>query len=253
MKKNYIFKFILFLIPLSALLLMSNSTGFGGTASGSPLDGNSCAQCHSGGNLNASTVITTNIPDTGYELNTDYTITINTTSNSTKLGFQLAAENSTEKVGTFKTGTGTKLVGSNLSQSTPSSSGDWSVVWTSPSTDKGNVTFYTAVNATNNNGGTSGDQTVLASKSMPSLSTKNFNALAFDMYPNPASERVTLQLPNGSDNAKVEFYDYIGRLSLTENITLNNNKVDVNSLSSGIYLIKVVAHGKIGTKKFIKQ
>ena len=49
MKKNYIFKTILFLIPFSAILLLSYSSGNGSALSGSPGDGgNNCTQCHTG-------------------------------------------------------------------------------------------------------------------------------------------------------------------------------------------------------------
>lgn len=85
------------------------------------------------------------------------------------------------------------------------------------------------------------------------LGISEANRLDFEMYPNPASERVTIQLPSGSDEATVEFYDYLGRLALTKNVTDSNNKIDVNNLSSGIYILKVVSNDKIGSQKFIKK
>ena len=39
------------------------------------------------------------------------------------------------------------------------------------------------------------------------------------MFPNPASENLTIQLPSGSKNASVVFYDYIGRTALTQKVT----------------------------------
>jgi hypothetical protein len=85
------------------------------------------------------------------------------------------------------------------------------------------------------------------------LSISDANRLDFEMYPNPASERITIQLPSGSDNATVQFYDYIGRLALTKNITTSNNKIDVNILSTGVYILKVMSEDKIGSQKFIKK
>ena len=257
MKKHYIFKFLLLAIPVSAFLLMSSSGGRSDAMSGSPGDGGAtCAACHSGGNFGASVEITTNIPVTGYLLDTDYTINVNTTSSSSSHGFQLTAESSSNvKIGTFTAGSGTRTVNNNkaITQSFPSGTGDWSFTWRSPSTDLGNVTFYTAVNAANGTGGITGDQVVTASTSLPSLSTKSFNSLAFDMYPNPSKSDVTIDLPSASSKAKVEFYDYVGRLALSTTISSGNNKVNVNELSSGMYILKVTADDKIGTKKFIKQ
>jgi hypothetical protein len=258
MKKNYIFKFILLLIPVSAFLLMSSSGGRNDARSGSPGDGGaSCITCHPGPITNASADITSNIPKTGYLLDTDYTININTSSSSSSVGFQLTAENnSNTKIGAFTAGSGSRTINSNksITHSSPSSTGDWSFTWRSPSTDLGRVTFYSAVNATSGNGSFGGnDQVVTTSTSSPSLSISGANRLDFDMFPNPASDRVTIQLPSGSDKATVQFYDYVGRLALTKNITNSSNKVDVNNLSTGIYILKVVSDSKIGTRKFIKN
>ena len=46
------------------------------------------------------------------------------------------------------------------------------------------------------------------------LGVSEARRLDFDMNPNPASEKITIQLPSGSTNATVAFYDYIGRLAL---------------------------------------
>lgn len=257
MKKHYFFKIILFLIPVSAFILMASSGGRTDGRTGSPGDGgNTCAACHSGGNFNTSVTITSNIPATGYLLNTAYTINVLTNSTSSTHGFQLTAENnSNTKIGAFTAGTGSRVSGQRITHSTPSTSGNWSFTWTSPSTDLGKVTFYAAVNAANGNGDAfdNADQVVTATTSSPSLSVLEANRLNFDMYPNPASENITIQLPSGSDKASVQFYDYVGRLALSKNITNMNTKVDVNTLSRGVYIIKVVSDSKIGSQKFIKK
>ncbi|WP_298765210.1 choice-of-anchor V domain-containing protein [uncultured Polaribacter sp.] len=257
MKKNYFFKFLLLAIPVSAFLLISSSGGRTDGRSGSPGDGgNTCAQCHSGGDFDASVEITSDIPVTGYELNKDYTINVNTTSSSNTHGFQLVAETDANvKVGAFTAGNGSRVSGDRITHSSPSSSGDWSFTWRSPATDLGKVTFYTAVNAANGNGSAfdGQDQVVTANSATPSLSIAEANRLEFSSFPNPATDRITLQLPTGTENAKVGFYDAVGRLALTRNISDANNSINVNSLSKGIYLLKVSTADKIGTQRFIKN
>lgn len=85
------------------------------------------------------------------------------------------------------------------------------------------------------------------------LSAPSANRLDFEMYPNPASTDVTIQLPSGSEQATVQFYDQIGKLTLSKSITNDNNSINVNDLATGIYILKVLADNKIGTQKFIKQ
>lgn len=77
--------------------------------------------------------------------------------------------------------------------------------------------------------------------------------LSFNMFPNPASDEVNIQLPTGTEKAKVSVFDYVGRLVSTQTVTPNNSKVNVSSLSSGMYLIRVSTDDKIGAQRFIKS
>jgi len=85
------------------------------------------------------------------------------------------------------------------------------------------------------------------------LSTSEARSLKFEMYPNPASDKVSIQLPSGAENATVEFYDSLGRLALSKKVTRISNKMDVNALSKGIYILKVFTADQIGSQKFIKN
>jgi hypothetical protein len=260
MKKHYIFKFLLLLIPVSAFTLLSFSSGRDSAFSGSPGDNNNCTHCHTGAAASNSNIsITTNIPNTGYAFNTEYDITINNSAGKVRNGFQVTAEKDSDnsKVGTFSTpGTDTKAV-NNGTRITHKSAGtnqsSWSFKWTSPSSEQGKITFYGA-SVSGNGSGSGGDLVFLGkSNSSPSLSISEANRLQFDLFPNPASERVTIQLPLGLDKATVQFYDYLGKLALTHHVTNSNNKINVNDLSSGVYILKVLSNDKIGSQKFIKK
>ncbi|MDA9339892.1 T9SS type A sorting domain-containing protein [Polaribacter sp.] len=85
------------------------------------------------------------------------------------------------------------------------------------------------------------------------LSTSEARRLKFEMFPNPASDKVRIQLPSGAENATVEFYDSLGRLALSKKVTRISNKMDVNALSKGIYILKVFTADQIGSQKFIKN
>ncbi|MDG1743374.1 MAG: T9SS type A sorting domain-containing protein, partial [Polaribacter sp.] len=41
--------------------------------------------------------------------------------------------------------------------------------------------------------------------------------------------------------------------ALTQKVSQTNNQINVQKLSSGVYIIKVLADGKIGTQKFVKK
>lgn len=262
MKKNYIFKTILFLIPISALVLISASAGRDGEYSGSPGDStNTCTSCHSGGNFGASVAIQTELPTGGYALNTSYGIQVDITgSTGNKHGFQITAERISDnsKIGTFTAdGTNNQLKngGTHLTHtSTGNTKKTWNFNWKSPTTNVGEVKFYVAALAANGNGNTSGDQVVTAT-------TGNFNVLGlakenqldFTVYPNPVSDDLNIQLPTGTQNTEVAVFDMSGKLIRNATISAQNTKINVSELSTGVYILKLNSDGKMGTRQFIKE
>tara|TARA_R110002073_G_scaffold8207_6_gene45885 strand:- start:13230 stop:14003 length:774 start_codon:yes stop_codon:yes gene_type:complete len=257
MKKKYFFKPILFLAPLTIFALMSLSGGRDGGFSGSPGDGGfSCAQCHGGGNFGANAIIRTTIPISGYELNTAYNITITATSSAPKHGFQLTAEKDSDnsKVGVFTSGFTNQVVNSGTHVThTDSNNSIWSFTWTSPATNQGSVSFYAAVAAANGNFNIGGDQVVTTSLSQPSLSISEAKLLKFVMYPNPTVDEINIQLPTGTRTANASIFDYTGRLIKSQEVNLSNSKIDVTSISKGMYIIRVTTDTKIGAQQFIKS
>ncbi|MCH2033175.1 MAG: T9SS type A sorting domain-containing protein [Tenacibaculum sp.] len=86
------------------------------------------------------------------------------------------------------------------------------------------------------------------------LSNKKFNTLDFDVYPNPISSNVKIQLPTSIEIAEVTFYDVSGRLLRKEEATIfGDNNFNIDELGSGVYFIKVSSEGKIGSKMIVKK
>ena len=77
--------------------------------------------------------------------------------------------------------------------------------------------------------------------------------LSFEMYPNPVSDVLNIQLPTGTDKAEVGVYDYTGRLVSTKTISSNDSTLDVQNISKGIYILRVTTNTKIGVQRFIKK
>jgi hypothetical protein len=61
--------------------------------------------------------------------------------------------------------------------------------------------------------------------------------LSFEMYPNPVSDVLNIQLPSGTDKAEVGVYDYTGRLVSSKTISSNDSTLDVQNISKGIILL----------------
>ena len=82
--------------------------------------------------------------------------------------------------------------------------------------------------------------------------TKN-TLLSFEMYPNPVSDKLNIQLPTGIEKAEVGVFDYTGRLILSKTISSNDTVIAVQKISKGIYMIRVATNTKIGVQRFIKK
>ena len=87
---------------------------------------------------------------------------------------------------------------------------------------------------------------------LSSLSVRDFEANTFLVYPNPTEGTLHIK-SNNTDDLNLSIYDVRGRRVYYE---FNNNKaairtLDVNALSSGIYLLNIESNGSRTTKKII--
>lgn len=69
---------------------------------------------------------------------------------------------------------------------------------------------------------------------------------ALSLYPNPASESVTLQ---GLDNATVELFDLSGRLQFAANGVSGDYTCDVRDCKPGFYVLKIREAGKVSAAR----
>lgn len=86
-----------------------------------------------------------------------------------------------------------------------------------------------------------------------SLST-NDNDFRDDIivYPNPVRNSLNFSLPNNLQVSRAEVFDLLGKSVQVGNSVLNNS-LDVSSLTSGVYFVKITADGKTSVRKFIKE
>lgn len=71
----------------------------------------------------------------------------------------------------------------------------------------------------------------------------------FQIYPNPTKN--IFQIKNNSEIEKLTIFDYLGKVILTQ--TQNNNEINVENLSKGIYIIEIQLENEKVYKKFIKE
>ena len=76
--------------------------------------------------------------------------------------------------------------------------------------------------------------------------------LKFSIYPNPFSDVVNIIGMNHSDNATFNLFTIDGKL-IKQGKLEENNQINLNDLSKGLYLLQLTSDGKTETKKIIKK
>ena len=74
------------------------------------------------------------------------------------------------------------------------------------------------------------------------------------LYPNPASDYVEVRISDNDLNvSRFEVYDVYGKLISEVEVVENPTRINVATLSSGIYFVKVITDNGVATKTFIRR
>ena len=83
--------------------------------------------------------------------------------------------------------------------------------------------------------------------------SNQFDANSIAIYPNPASNSVTVSGRNLSLN-NVEMTDVNGRVVKTINLNgVDESQIEISDLASGVYLLKIISNEGTVTKKLVKE
>jgi subtilisin family serine protease len=85
------------------------------------------------------------------------------------------------------------------------------------------------------------------------LNLESFSKDDFILYPNPASDTVSVSLPSTFDMGTVYIYSILGQKVLEQKITPQASIISLKSLHEGVYLYKMESDGFSKTGKIIKK
>lgn len=123
----------------------------------------------------------------------------------------------------------------------------FSFEWTAPAAGTGNVTFYSAGNATNSGNNSSGDFVYTTNQVVTEASTIDIQSHLADkfitIFPNPTSDVIKFSLPANLEQAQtmLQIYDINGALVHNDILVGANNALnmftDVDNIKAGIYFV----------------
>ncbi len=248
---------------------IKNSSGAAAGHTGSPGDGKDCTFCHGGTASARADMITSDIPAGGYVPGSTYTITAMVSeAGRTKFGFQVSPQNNSGSVLGFMNGNNdVQLVGGGnyathrFGSTSGTDSKSWTFDWTAPTAGTGDVTFYGAFNAANNNGSSSGDVIYTSSLTVsedPGNSIAQEQKNELKAYPNPSNGTFRVEFPTAIvGTAQILVTDMSGKQvrsrtvsgqELAQSITL-----DLSNEPKGIYLVQLVTEQITATTKVALQ
>lgn len=83
------------------------------------------------------------------------------------------------------------------------------------------------------------------------LGIEDFDLENFKMYPNPANDYTSIELPPQTEAAQIQIYDVSGRKVKETALSVANNKIDLSGLHSGMYLMNIKTIDGQGTKTLV--
>lgn len=241
--------FVTISLSVFYLVLSSNSSGPGGNRTGSPGSSGNCSGCHSNAQVSGSVDIVVKDLNgntvTSYIPNTKYNITVNSSGNSSKYGFQFTAMNSSnQKIGTYGTApsktsvynAGQAQIWGHTSPATTSQSASWTIEWTSPAAGAGEITMYTASVISNGNNSDNGDFVATKNIKLTESPTNGTDKIAVNEF------KVFFDVDNSVIKANQELkrilvWDVSGKL--VKSIETNSHLYTLNGLRSGTYILNV--------------
>lgn len=131
---------------------------------------------------------------------------------------------------------------------------DFHILSTSPAINKGNPSYSSATSETDFYGKTriSGGRIDCGADEFQSetmMVNESSESEAFSVFPNPATSYLQVNSKEKIDN--IGIYSLDGRMM--NDLLLQNNKVDVSSLKTGVYFIKFKIKGSTYHRRFIKK
>jgi hypothetical protein len=87
-----------------------------------------------------------------------------------------------------------------------------------------------------------------------SVDLKDINeSLQLQVFPNPCKNKIVIALSFPFKKCLFTLFDINGQILLTKPILDNEVQIDISSLSSGVYFIKLVTENKVIVRKLLKE
>jgi hypothetical protein len=75
----------------------------------------------------------------------------------------------------------------------------------------------------------------------------------FSPYPNPATDKITIEISEVTEGGNLSIVNIEGQQLITRHITEPNTTIDISTLPSGVYFVRLMGERTVSMGKFIKE
>jgi len=79
------------------------------------------------------------------------------------------------------------------------------------------------------------------------------SAPEFSVYPNPVHDYLIIETPQTKDESFVTIYNLNGEEMLKKQISGNVTKLDIQSFTDGVYVVKLIQGKAVEVRKIVKR
>ena len=96
------------------------------------------------------------------------------------------------------------------------------------------------------------DSVTLWQNNFPTFIKEDLKSEIVSVYPNPAKDVINFKFTNATEKRKVELYDAVGELVLSEDVSTQNSSLNIYHLANGIYFYCILVNGNtVNTNKIV--
>ncbi|MFN8116510.1 MAG: T9SS type A sorting domain-containing protein [Bacteroidia bacterium] len=96
------------------------------------------------------------------------------------------------------------------------------------------------------------DSVSLWQNNFPTFVKEDLKSEIVSVYPNPAKDVINFKFTNATEKRKVELYDAVGELVLSEDVSTQNSSLNIHHLANGIYFYRILVNGNtVNTNKIV--
>lgn len=86
------------------------------------------------------------------------------------------------------------------------------------------------------------DSVTLWQNSFPTAIKENNKEEFVSVYPNPAMDVINFKFKDATEKRKIELYDPLGQIVLSEDLVTQNSSLNIHYLANGIYLYRIIVN-----------